>query len=91
MFGVRSDGGDAEPVREQVEWAKRYLSKCKPSDKPTSSYLLKGQAERFEIKDREYRYVSNGALIVAAYELGLKMADPGLSPNLNIFVSMAKG
>lgn len=89
-FGlVRNVAGHAPPKPEQVAAAERYLSDGYIPAKATKydSYALKHRAERATIG-----YVSNGALIQAAPNLGLRVeACDWRGPNCWVFVKRPKG
>jgi hypothetical protein len=73
-------------VQEQVERAKSFLSKLTVTKRATvNSYELKHMAERGA------RYISNGAMIVAAIALGIPVRSAGgdfdRNPNALIYVS----
>lgn len=78
------DACDQEPRANEIKLAKSFFETCTPS-KTTfiNSYRLKHLAE-----DRARpAYISNGALITAAYEMGLGIKCFPRSPNAGIAVS----
>lgn len=85
--GLRGDTRCGAPDPKQVETARAFLSGCVPvKTRPAAShsYGLKHAAERWGKS-----YVSNGALIQAAIDLGLRV-EPG-SINAWVFVAGGKG
>lgn len=67
--------GEQFPDREEIEAAKRFLvERTEPSKSRTyDSYALKHRVEELGYR----HYCSNGALIAAAIELGLKIRSDG--------------
>jgi hypothetical protein len=72
--------GDAD-MRRQVAAADAFLRECVPARRTSdasvcNSYFLKHLAEDWHRSRGEHEYVSNGALIMAALRLGLKVETP---------------
>lgn len=78
------NGCKIEPRANEVELAKSFLLTCKPTKTTfVSSYGLKHAAEEWAGE-----YISNGALITAAIEMGLGTKYlPHYGPNVGIAVS----
>jgi hypothetical protein len=94
-YGLRhpNKGEPSAPVRaDQVATAMAFLAQFRPTKRGTySSYYLKHAAERWGGRNGLSGYVSNGALIAAAFCLGL-VIDEYLScfptsPNAKIGIS----
>lgn len=67
-----------------------FLRLFRPTKKGTfSSYWLKHEAERWGGKNGMRSYVSNGALLLAAFRLGLTVA-PHRSPSPNAQIGLSK-
>ena len=82
--GWKDGKGWSDDVVEQVRVCATWLSQCKRTktlNRRTGSYQLKGECERWA-----GRYVSNGALLMAAHLLGFEIRQIAYGPNgwLNI-------
>lgn len=83
MYGSRKSISPP-PTREAVDFAKTLLERASTIATPTiNSYSLKGQFERLE----GCGWIPNGALIVAASELGIRQLWIVDSPNTRIALS----
>ena len=72
-----------DPPTDQIRMAKEFLSRCKPTKACNVwSYAAKHWAERWGSG-----YVCNGAAIIAANELGLRIEQREGGPNLYIGIS----
>lgn len=76
---------DTEPVREEVERARVYLSANWVPAKTANrgSYGLKHRVERFELTKG---YCSNGALIQAAIQLGFRVEPDRSGINASVYL-----
>lgn len=86
--GVNGSGPDPAPA--QIELAKNFLAGCKRIKKPgLSSYFLKHVCEELASTATAHNYVSNGALIVAAAQLGLAIKPHG-GKSLNAAIGVSR-
>lgn len=80
------------PAREQIEACKVYLfahvTPARTYCTATGSYQFKHDAEAWTASAGGPRYLSNGALIVAAYELGLDQRRDGKTQNTELAITI---
>jgi hypothetical protein len=80
-----------QEVERAIEWLK-LCEQTEKVDRRQTSYGLKHEAERW-CREQEHHpnYISNGALLMAAYTLGLKVYRPTNRPNFpNAFLNISR-